>query len=480
MKIAIAASEGAPFIKTGGLGDVMQALPEALSKLPGNSVCLFLPYYGKIKRDSRWECEFVTSFAVTLAWRQCHVGLFRLKSRKKKLQVYFIENDQYFDRDPIYGCLDDGERYAFFSKAVLACLSYLDFRPDVIQCNDWQTALIPVALQAEFRSSFPNTKTVFTIHNIEYQGWAGIDFNYEVLGYGGQYTETLRYGDASNFMKAAIVTADAVSTVSETYAQELQYPYFSHGMSSVLTQRASNFYGITNGIDTTVFDPQKSGNIPFHYTTKTMVEQKAKNKQALQLELGLDQDPDATLFAIVSRLAGHKGVDLLSYIAHTLLSRPVQLAIIGTGEAQYEHALSELARQYPGRMVVRLAFDPSLADRVYAGADAYLMPSRSEPCGLSQLIAMHYGTIPVVHATGGLRDTVPPYDPTTGEGRGFTFQSYNGEDFMAAIDRALQLYYDDRAAWNALAQKDMDLDVSWKVPAQAYMDMFRKVTGVNG
>ncbi len=278
----------------------------------------------------------------------------------------------------------------------------------------------------------------------------------------------------------AIVTADAVSTVSETYAQELQYPYFSHGMSSVLTQRASSFYGITNGIDTTVFDPQKSGNIPFHYTAKTMVEQKAKNKQALQLELGLNQDPDATLFAIVSRLAGHKGVDLLSYIAHTLLSRPVQLAIIGTGEAQYEQALSELARQYPGRMVVRLAFDPSLADRVYAGADAYLMPSRSEPCGLSQLIAMHYGTIPVVHATGGLRDTVPPYDPTTGEGRGFTFQSYNGEDFMGAIDRALQLYYDDRAAWNALAQKDMDLDVSWKVPAQAYMDMFHKVTGING
>lgn len=479
MKIAIAASEAAPFIKTGGLGDVMQALPEALSKLPGNSVALFLPYYGKVKRDRRWECEFLTSFSISLAWRQCHVGLFRLKSRKKKLQIYFIDNEQYFDRDTIYGQMDDGERYAFFSKAVLSCLNYLDFRPDVLQCNDWQTALIPVVLQGEFRASFPATKTIFTIHNIEYQGWADIGFNYDVLGLPEQYTETLRYGDASNFMKAAIVTADAVSTVSETYARELQYPYYSHGMSEVLTQRASTFYGITNGIDTTVFDPIKSGNILYNYSARTMVEQKARNKQALQLELGLNQEPDAALFAIVSRLAGHKGVDLLSYIAHTLLSRPVQLIVVGTGEAQYEQALSALAQQYPGRMVVRLAFDPSLADRVYAGADAYLMPSRSEPCGLSQLIAMHYGTIPVVHATGGLRDTVLPYNPATGEGRGFTFQSYNGEDFMAAIDRALALYFDDREGWNALAARDMGLEVSWKAPAQSYMEMFQKVTGIN-
>ncbi len=478
MKIAIAASEAAPFSKTGGLGDVMQALPEALSKIPGNSVALFLPYYGRVKRDKRWECEFLTSFAVTLAWRQCHVGLFRLKTRRKKLQIYFIDNERYFDREPIYGHMDDGERYAYFSKAVLACLNYLDFRPDVIQCNDWQTALIPVVLQGEFRPVFPQTKTVFTIHNIEYQGWAGGDFNYDVLGLPEQYTEVLRYGDASNFMKAAIVMADAVSTVSETYARELQYPYYSHGMSDVLTQRAGSFYGITNGIDTTVFDPGKSANLPRNYTAETMAEGKAGNKQALQQELGLNQEPDAALFAIVSRLAGHKGVDLLTYIIHTLMSRPVQLVIIGTGEALYEQALAALARQYPGRMVLRLAFDPNLAERVYAGADAYLMPSRSEPCGLSQLIAMHYGTIPVVHATGGLRDTVPPYQPETGEGRGFTFQSYNGEDFMAAIDRALALYFDNRDGWNALAARDMDLEVSWKAPAQAYMEMFRSVTGI--
>ena len=479
MKIAMAASEAAPFIKTGGLGDVMQALPEALGLLEGNEVCLFLPYYGQIKRDKRWNCEFITSFAIQLAWRQCHVGLFRLQSESLSYQVYFVDNEQYFDRNPIYGHLDDGERYAYFSKAVLACLNYLDFRPDVIQCNDWQTALIPVVLHGEFRGSFPTTKTVFTIHNIEYQGWANSNFNYDVLGLPPSFNDSLRYGDATNFMKAAIVTADAVSTVSETYARELQYPYYSHGMSEVLIQRAGTFFGITNGIDTTVFDPSTSPNIPFHYDVNSMAEQKAKNKVKLQEELGLAQDPNVPLYVIVSRLAGHKGIDLLCYICHSLMTRPVQLAIVGTGEAQYEQALSSLAWQYQGRMVVKLAFDPGLADRMYAGADAYLMPSRSEPCGLSQLIAMHYGTIPVVHATGGLQDTVLPYDPTTGEGRGFTFQSYNGEDFLYAIDRSMSLYYDDRAAWNRLAQNDMQLDVSWTIPAQSYMEMFKKVTGLS-
>ena len=479
MKIAMAASEAAPFIKTGGLGDVMQALPEALGLLEGNEVCLFLPYYGQIKRDKRWNCEFITSFAIQLAWRQCHVGLFRLQSDSLSYQVYFVDNEQYFDRNPIYGHLDDGERYAYFSKAVLACLNYLDFRPDVIQCNDWQTALIPVVLHGEFRGSFPTTKTVFTIHNIEYQGWANSNFNYDVLGLPPSFNDSLRYGDATNFMKAAIVTADAVSTVSETYARELQYPYYSHGMSEVLIQRAGTFFGITNGIDTTVFDPSASPNIPFHYDVNSMAEQKPKNKVKLQEELGLAQDPNVPLYVIVSRLAGHKGIDLLCYICHSLMTRPVQLAIVGTGEAQYEQALSSLAWQYQGRMVVKLAFDPGLADRMYAGADAYLMPSRSEPCGLSQLIAMHYGTIPVVHATGGLQDTVLPYDPTTGEGRGFTFQSYNGEDFLYAIDRSMSLYYDDRAAWNRLAQNDMQLDVSWTIPAQSYMEMFKKVTGLS-
>ncbi len=475
MRIAIAASEAAPYIKTGGLGDVMQALPEALSKLPGNTVCLFLPYYGKIKYNSKFECEFITNFTVNLVWRQCHVGLFRLKTRKKKLQVYFIDNEQYFNRESAYGHMDDGERFAFFSKAVLACMDYLDYRPDILQCNDWQTALIPVLLKSDFATRFPKTRTVFTIHNIEYQGWAGMQFNADVLGLSSQWLPTLRFGDAINFMKAAIVTADAVSTVSQNYARELQYPYFSHGMSDILGSRSEDFYGITNGIDTTVFDPATNANIPYNFTAATMVEEKPKNKAALQKELGLPVKDDVPLYAIVSRLVGHKGLDILCYICHQLMKKDVQLAIVGTGEAQYEQSLMNLANQYPAKMVVRLAFDPKLADRMYAGADAYLMPSRSEPCGLSQLFAMHFGTIPVVHATGGLKDTVLPYDAETGEGRGFTFQSYNGEDFLDAIQRSLDLYTKDRDAWNALAKKDMALDVSWKTPANAYMEMFRKV-----
>ena len=475
MKIAIAASEAAPFVKTGGLGDVMQALPEALSRIPGNEVCLFLPLYGSMKRSGRFELEFEGEFYMTLAWRQAYVGLYRLKSRRKKLRVYFIDNEQYFDRMPIYGQGDDAERFAFFSKAVLACMNFLDFRPEIINCNDWQTALIPLLLKEQYNGQFPGARTVFTIHNVEYQGWAGSAFNYDVLGLPAEADPVLRFGNAVNFMKAAIVSADAVSTVSETYAGELQYPYYSHGMSDVLSSRLGRFFGITNGIDTTVFDPEHSQNLPCNFTSKTMKEGKAANKSALQEELGLTPDPDTMLLAMVSRLAGHKGIDLLCYIGQMLMERPVQLAIVGTGEYQFEQALQYLACQFPGRVAVRLAFDPGLADRVYAGADAYLMPSRSEPCGLSQLIAMHYGTVPVVHATGGLKDTVIPYNAQTDEGRGFTFQSYNGEDFLNAVDRALELYTADRKAWDRLAARDMELDFSWKVPAAAYMKMYRTV-----
>lgn len=476
MKIAIAASEGAPFIKTGGLGDVMQALPEALSKLPGNSVCLFLPYYGKIKRDSRWECEFVTSFAVTLAWRQCHVGLFRLKSRKKKLQVYFVDNDQYFDRDPIYGCLDDGERYAFFSKAVLACLSYLDFQPDVIQCNDWQTALIPVALQAEFRSSFPNTKTVFTIHNIEYQGWAHADFFDEVLGLPWEYRGTLDMGGAVNMMKGAIETADLVTTVSETYARELMYPYYAHGLDGILAGYSWKLTGITNGIDTNTFNPETDPALPAHFNSGSFVEGKAACKAALQEEVGLPVKPDVPLMVMVTRLAGHKGLDLLCYIARRLLwEEDAQLLILGTGEAQYEHFFRDLQNQFPEKAAAKITFNLGLAARIYAGGDIYLMPSKSEPCGLSQMNAMRYGTVPVVHATGGLKDTVPPADENGEGGLGFTFQSYNADDFLASLKRCLNLYNHNPEGFRALQRRDMEQDFSWNVPAERYMELFRNM-----
>ena len=471
MKIVHAASEAAPFVKTGGLGDVMQALPAALSRYRDCEVSLFLPLYSTIKQDPSIHLQKITDFTVFLGWREQYVGLFQLKSRAKK-KVYFIDNEFYFCRNRIYGEGDDAERFAFYSKAVLACIAFLGLDPDIIQCNDWQTACIPVFLRAEFVQHFPHAKCVFTIHNIEYQGWANRDFFSNVLALPEQYRDDLTMGDSINLMKGAIMTADRVTTVSETYAQELHYSYFAHGMETCLGYRGADFSGILNGIDTTVFNPAQDKLLAQPYDADTMREGKAACKAALQREVGLAVRPDAPVLAMVTRLAGHKGIDLLCYILDRLMERDVQFVLVGSGEARFEDALRAAVKRYPGRLAAILRYDGQLANRIYAGADLYLMPSQAEPCGLSQLIAMHYGTVPVVHATGGLRDTVLPYDPATGDGRGFTFQSYNGDDFLAAIDRALALFTGDRAAWDKLAQQDMREDFSWRVPAKAYRALF--------
>lgn len=471
MKIVHAASEAAPFVKTGGLGDVMQALPAALSRYRDCEVSLFLPLYGTLKQDPSIHLQKITDFTVFLGWREQYVGLFQLKSRAKK-KVYFIDNEFYFCRNRIYGEGDDAERFAFYSKAVLACIAFLGLDPDIIQCNDWQTACIPVFLHAEFAQQFPHAKCVFTIHNIEYQGWADRDFFSNVLALPEQYRDDLTMGDSINLMKGAIMTADRVTTVSETYAQELHYSYFAHGMETCLGYRGADFSGILNGIDTTVFNPAQDKLLAQPYGADTMREGKAACKAALQRAVGLAVRPDAPVLAMVTRLAGHKGIDLLCYILDRLMERDVQFVLVGSGEARFEDALRSAVKRYPGRLAAILRYDGQLANRIYAGADLYLMPSQAEPCGLSQLIAMHYGTVPVVHATGGLRDTVLPYDPATGDGRGFTFQSYNGDDFLAAIDRALALFTGDRAAWDKLAQQDMREDFSWRVPAKAYRALF--------
>ncbi len=477
MKIAMVASEAAPFLKTGGLGDVMQGLPAALSREPENEVVLILPYYGKIKADADIETEFVTGFQISLAWRRCYVGLHRLKT-EGSLQVWFVDNEQYFDRDTIYGQGDDGERFAFFSRAVPACLNAMSFWPNVIHCNDWQTALIPVLMKTEFASVFPGTKTVFTIHNVEYQGWAGHDFNYDVLGLGGEVTDVLEMNGSSNFMKAAIVAADSVTTVSETYAEELRWPYFAHGMDSVLQFFPGKLRGITNGIDCDAFDPETDKRLPVTYNAQSFESAKKENKLSLQRRLGLEADGDVALLAIVTRLVEHKGVDLITHIADRLmLDRKVQFVLLGTGESRYEEFFRGLEARYPGRVASVLQFDGGLANRIYAAADLYLMPSKSEPCGLSQIIAMRYGTVPVVHAVGGLKDTVWPYEPETGLGRGFTFQSYNADDFFEAIDRALALYYDEPQKFRALQQSDMRQDFSWQEPAQRYMALYHEISG---
>ena len=476
MRIAICASEGAPYAKSGGLGDVMEALPAALQRIEGNEVALFLPYYNKIKNNEKFPVELVAQFRVGLGWRQQYAGLMRLLGRNDGVQVYFIDNEYYFGgrTGAIYGDMDDGERYAFFSRACLDAMAIVEYIPDVIQCNDWQTALIPTYLKSVYRDTFANTRCMYTIHNIEYQGWASGSFFDDVLGLPWEYRGTLDMGGSVNMMKGAIETADLVTTVSETYARELMYPYYAHGLDGILSGAAWKLTGITNGIDTGTFNPETDDALPAHFNADTFLDGKAICKAELQKEVGLPVEPDVPLMVMVTRLAGHKGLDLLCYIARRLLwEEKCQLLILGTGEAQYETFFKDLAAEYPEQCAAKITFNLKLASRIYAGGDIYLMPSKSEPCGLSQMNAMRYGTVPVVHATGGLRDTVPGVDENGENGLGYTFQSYNADDFYCALSRCLALYETRPEAFRALQKTDMEQDFSWDKPAQRYMELFR-------
>ena len=478
MRIAICASEGAPYCKSGGLGDVMEALPAALSRIEGNEVALFLPYYHKIKSNTAYITEKIAEFRVSLGWRQQYCAVMKLTNRADKVQVYFLDSEYYFGArtGAIYGDMDDGERFAFFSRACLDAMLAIEFIPEIIQCNDWQCGLIPVYLKAVYHDRLSNTRCMYTIHNIEYQGWANSSFFDDMLALPWEYRPTLDMNNSVNVMKGAIETADLVTTVSETYARELMYPYYAHGLDGILASNAWKLTGITNGIDVNTFNPETSKSLPAHFNSETFVEGKAKCKAALQKEVGLPEAPDVPLMVMVTRLAGHKGLDLLCYIARRLMwEENAQLLILGTGEPQYENFFRDLAKQLPEQVSAQITFNLGLADRIYAGGDIYLMPSKSEPCGLSQMNAMRYGTVPVVHATGGLKDTVPPCDADGKGGLGFTFQSYNADDFFASIQRALHLYTTDREAWRALQKKEMETDFSWNVPAARYMELFRNM-----
>ncbi|MBQ8621775.1 MAG: glycogen synthase [Oscillospiraceae bacterium] len=480
MRIAVLASEGAPYAKSGGLGDVMEALPSALARIEGNEVVLFLPYYKKIKENPKYPVELVAQFHTTLGWRQQYAGVLKLLGRDDGVQVYFIDNEYYFGARPgaIYGDIDDGERFAFYSRACLDALAALNYIPDVIQCNDWQTALVPVYLNAMYRRMFPETRCMYTIHNIEYQGWAHGNFFDDVLALPWDWRGRMDMNGSVNMMKGAIESADLVTTVSETYARELMYPYYAHGLDSILSGASWKLTGITNGIDTNTFNPETDPNLPAHYNADSFVSGKAACKAALQEEVGLPVKPDVPLLVMVTRLAGHKGLDLLCYIARRLMwEEDCQLLILGTGESQYERFFTDLANEFPDRVAAKITFNLGLAARIYAGGDIYLMPSKSEPCGLSQMNAMRYGTVPVVHATGGLRDTVPPADEKGEGGLGFTFQSYNGDDFLASLKRCLSLYNYNREGFRALQHREMCQDFSWNVPAARYMELFHQITG---
>lgn len=475
MKILFAAAEAAPYIKIGGLGDVAYALPKELAA-QGHETAAVLPLYKSIKERLGGSLEYVCSFQVPLAWRQLYAGIFRQK--QGNVTYYFVDNEYYFFRDSVYGNYDDGERYAYFCKAVLEMLQHIDFMPEIIHANDWQCALIPLFLKT-FYQEIPacrGIKTMFTIHNIEYQGQAPFSFAGEVLGLSEDKIHEVMFDGCLNFMFSAICLADKVTTVSVSYAEELKTAYYGKEMSGVLSGVSYKFCGITNGIDTELFDPHTDAHLFHKYDVKTMAGKKI-GKRRLRAQLGLIEDEEAPIIAMISRLVGHKGLDLVEYVRHELMKRRMQLVVLGTGDEKYENMFRELAYQYPGRVSANIRFDSDLASKIYAGSDMFLMPSKSEPCGLSQMIAMRYGSIPIVRETGGLKDTVWPVNPETGEGRGFTFKSYNAHDMLGAVDRALNFYYERKPEWKQVVRNNMQTDFSWRKAAMQYLAIYQSMLG---
>lgn len=483
MNILYAASEAMPYAKSGGLGDVAGSLPLELTKIKGTKVAVILPYYGKIKNNPDWDIEYVASFAVPLAWRQVYAGLFKAthknkgvgKNKREDLIYYFIDNDYYFAADG-YGYYNDGERFAFFSKAVLEAIPLLDFAPDVIHLNDWQTGFIPLFLKAHYQSHglYQNIKTLFTIHNIEYQGKANPDFRTEVLGVGDEWTNIITFDGCVNALKTAIVLSDKISTVSETYSHEICHAYFAHGLENILRENSYKLCGVVNGIDDKLYNPKTDDVIKEKFSPANL-SGKEECKKYLQEKLGLEVNPDIPVFAMVSRLVGHKGLDLVDYVAHELVNMDVQLVVLGTGDKKYEDLFNFLAYTYPNKVSSNITFSATLAKEVYSGADFFLMPSKSEPCGLSQLIAMRYATIPIVRETGGLVDTVSPINTETAEGDGFTFKGYNAHDMLGAVSRAKDFYNYDKDKLKIVKKNIASKDLGWKLSAAKYMDIYQSI-----
>ena len=477
MKVLYAASEAVPFCKTGGLADVAGSLPPALAA-QGVETAVILPLYRRVKERFADRLTFLCYDYVDLAWRHAYCGLFSLK--KDGVTWYFLDNEQYFGRPELYGCADDGERFGFFSRAVVKMLDHLDFWPDVIHCNDWQTALIPIYLKDDGvrEERYRSVRTVLTIHNIEYQG------RYDPYCLGGLFgldrgwvdDGTLLLDGDLNLLKGAILTADAVNAVSPTYAQELKNPYFAHRMEGILTQCGYKLSGVLNGIDMKLYDPAADPRIAANYTVED-VSGKAADKAALQKALGLRPEPETPIIAMVSRLVTHKGLDLIREVMGDIMELPVQFVLLGSGDAAYEDFFRHAAERWPERMAIRLGYDEALSMAIYAGADLFLMPSRSEPCGLSQMIAMRYGTVPIVRETGGLKDTVQPYEAWRDAGTGFTFANYSSADMLHVLREAAYLYKDYPDAFARLRRRAMERDFSWNRSAGDYLKIYAAVTG---
>ena len=475
MQIVFASAECAPFVKTGGLGDVAGSLPAALMRA-GAEVIVMVPKYATIKDEYKAQMEHFADFYVSLGWRNEYCGLEKLEH--DGVTYMFIDNERYFARDYPYGFFDDGERFAFFSKAITESLQHLPegFECDILHCNDWQTALAPVFLR-EFYQGLPlydRVKTVFSIHNVAFQGQFSDTVMEDILGVAHipAAASQLRCDACSiNYMLGALRYADAITTVSPTYANEIQTPEFGEGLDGVLRERSYALQGILNGIDVAGFDPATDKRIAANYTVEDR-SGKAVCKAKLQEELGLEVRDDRPLMVMVTRLTRQKGMDLVMYALDRILAGGVQVAVLGTGDRDYEDGLRYFQNKYPGTMAARIEFDPALSQRMYAAADMFLMPSKFEPCGLSQIIAMRYGTLPIVRETGGLKDTVQPYNEFTGEGTGFSFSNFNGDEMGDAVFRAARLFWDNREAWNQLVTQAMSQDFSWTRSADKYLDLY--------
>ncbi len=470
MKVLFATSEAYPYAMSGGLADVAGALPKALRKrFVGCRI--ILPLYGTISEEMRKSMTFVCNITVPVAWRRQYCGVF--EAHLDGVIYYFIDNQYYFNRDGLYGYYDDAERYAFFSRAVLEVIPHIGFIPDVIHCNDWQTALIPAYFDAFYKQNelYKDIKTVYTIHNIQYQGKYGNELYGDVLGLPEENRSIMEYDGCINLMKGGIQCADKVTTVSPTYAKEILDPFYSHGLHGILENFTFKLTGIVNGIDIDVYNPETDPLIYKNYTIDTLA-QKAVNKQKLQKEMGLPEKADTPVIGIVTRLVKHKGLDLVKCVFEDMLKWDVQFAILGSGEYEFENFFNEMAQKYPEKVGLVLGFKPQLAHRIYAGADIFLMPSLSEPCGLAQMVALRYGTIPIVRKTGGLNDTIT--DSGDGKGNGFTFADYNAHDMETSVWRAVE-GYKDKDGWDILRRRAMKCDNSWKASANEYIRLYKEI-----
>lgn len=478
-KVLYVASEAVPFIKTGGLADVVGSLPKCFPK-EYFDVRVVIPKYACMKQEFKDQLHYITNFYMDLNWRQQYVGIFEMEY--EGIKFYFIDNEEHFSGDkPYYGMPGDLEKFAFFSKAALSILPVIDFRPDIIHCHDWQTGLIPVYLKERFQGSdfYRGIKSVMTIHNLKFQGVWDIKTVKSITGLSDYFftPDKLEANKDANYLKGGLVYADAITTVSNTYAEEIKTPFYGEGLDGLMQARSNSLRGIVNGIDYAEYNPETDAMIAMNYNAKTFRKEKVKNKTALQEELGLEVNPKAMMLGVVSRLTDQKGFDLIAYMMDELCQDAIQLVVLGTGEEKYENMFRHFAWKYDKKVSANIYYSEAMSHKIYAAADAFLMPSLFEPCGLSQLMSLRYGTLPIVRETGGLKDTVQPYNEFEGTGTGFSFTNYNAHEMLATVRNAERVYYDNKREWNKMVDRAMAADFSWSHSAKQYEEMYNWLIG---